>query len=84
MSVYTCACRISALNHEILDNSMELETIIITAPRQLCKVTARHWHMLPVQLQLDCTHPATSFLVSFLIHFNFIEFQYAVSMVTNS
>ena len=65
-SVNTCARRISALNHEILDNSMELETIIITTPRQLGKITACHWCMLPVQLQLYCTHPATSPLVLFL------------------
>ena len=74
----TCACRISALDHEFLDDSMELETIVVATARQLGEVAARHWCVFPVHLQLYCTHPATSFQLQ---HVTGACFQYISSSI---
>lgn len=53
----TCACGITSLYHEISDDSMELDAIIVPTSTQLCKVPASVWCMFPVQLHYDGPHP---------------------------
>ena len=56
----TCACWISSLYHEVLNDPVELDAIVITSTTQFSKVAACHGCMLPVQLQHKRAHPATS------------------------
>ena len=55
----TSASWISTLDHEVLDNSVKLETIVVAPSRQFSEITACHWCMFPVKFQLHHTHPTT-------------------------
>lgn len=52
----TCARWITPLDHEVLDDSVELGAIVVTSTSQLSKVLAGLWSMLPVQLQHNDAH----------------------------
>lgn len=54
--LFTCSCRISALNHEVLDDAMKLGVIVITSPGQLSKVFTGFVSMFPIQLHSNRAH----------------------------
>lgn len=52
----TCSCWVSALHHEVLNDSVKFGIIIVASSRQFSEVLASIWGMIPIQLQCECPH----------------------------
>ena len=48
---------LSTLDHEVLDDPVELCAVVVSSSDQLCKVPAGVRCMLPVKLYLKLAHP---------------------------
>src|SRR5690606_3423441 len=48
---HACACRVSALNHEFVNDPMENNSIIETFLNKFCEISCRNWHVFK---QFDC------------------------------
>ena len=51
----TCACRVTSLNHEILNHSMKHSAIVITLHTELNEVPTGSWSLFGPQIDLDLT-----------------------------
>ncbi len=47
--ILTCPRWIASLNHEVFDDSVELDVVVISSSAQLCEILAGFWRMIPVQ-----------------------------------
>ena len=57
----TSARRVTALDHEILDDPVKLGAVVISPIGELGKVPAGGWSVLPVHLERDVAHTASHF-----------------------
>ena len=48
---------VPALDHEVLDDPVELGPVVVASPGELGKVPARHRSVLPVELHFEFAHP---------------------------
>ena len=49
---------VPALDHEVLDDPVELGPVVVASPGELGKVPARHRSVLPVELHFEFAHAA--------------------------
>ena len=64
----TSARWVTALDHEILDDPVELGAVVVPPVGELGKVPARRRGVLPVHLQRDVAHTATYFKIQYELH----------------
>ena len=62
----TSARRVTALDHEILDDPVKLGAVVISPVGELGEVPARSWSVLPVHLKRDVAHTARHFKIKHL------------------
>ena len=58
LSVLTSGSWVTGLYHEVLDDPVELHSIVIASSRQFSKISTCVWGMFPVQLTYDVAHSA--------------------------
>ena len=61
--LFTCSSWITSLDHEVTDDSVELDAVVVAPPRQLSKVSAGVGRMLPVELYEDRAHAAATIIL---------------------
>lgn len=52
----TSSCRITALYHELRNNSMEYRSVVVASSRKLGKIVACLGCVIPIQFDSNCSH----------------------------
>ena len=52
----TSSCRVPSLNHEVFDDPMEFNAIVVATPSEFCKVPTGLWRVFPIQFYCKSAH----------------------------